>query len=376
MPPVSFGGGTQAVHKWVALSALILPAVIILSGTIASLASVDSIPVYGYEVVNTFPHEPSAFTQGLVYHDGYLYEGTGLYGGSQLRKLVLETGEVVKRRGLSSSFFGEGVTIFRDRIYQLTWKRRVGFVYVEREEFEIESTFEYSYPGWGLTHDDTSLIMSDGTDNLYFLDPETFEEVRRVSVTADGLPVTRLNELELIQGHIFANILDSDRIAIIETGTGEVVGWLDLAGILQEDESTRFSGPLNGIAFDPDGARLFVTGKKWPDLFEILIAPLEYPPGREMVRLSQNRPNPFRPETTIDFTISGGAGRSRAVTLTVYDIMGRQVRALADSEFPPGKHEVKWDGRDDRGGRVSAGVYFYVLSVGDTEIARKMTVLE
>ncbi len=237
-------------------------------------AASGGIPVYGYDLINTFPHDPNAFTQGLVYHNGFLYEGTGLYGGSSLRKVVLETGEVVKRRNLSTSYFGEGVTVRCDTIYQLTWQNNVGFVYEELEEFEIIDTFAYSTQGWGLTHDDTSLIMSDGTDKLYHLDPHTFEEVGRVYVTADGSPVYDLNELELIRGRIYANIWYSDSIAVIDPETGEVVAWLDLSGILPGPSP----GVLNGIAFDQDGVRLFVTGKKWPSLFEIRVDPLDYAP--------------------------------------------------------------------------------------------------
>ena len=232
------------------------------------------IPVYGYDLINTFPHDPNAFTQGLVYHDGFLYEGTGLYGGSSLRKVVLETGEVVKRRNLSSAYFGEGVTVRRDTVYQLTWQDHIGFVYEELEDFELVDTFAYPTQGWGLTHDDTSLIMSDGSDKLYHLDPYTYEEIGRVYVTAEGAPVYDLNELELIRGRIYANIWYSDSIAVIDPHSGEVLAWLDLTGILPGPSP----GVLNGIAFDPDSVRLFVTGKKWPSLFEIWVDPLDYAP--------------------------------------------------------------------------------------------------
>jgi len=246
--------------------------------------SSGGVPVYGYEVIDTFPHDPNAYTQGLVYESGFLYEGTGLYGGSSLRKVVLETGEVVKRRNLASAYFGEGVTVRCDTIYQLTWKYNTGFVYEELEEFELIETFSYPTQGWGLTHDDTSLIMSDGSDKLYHLDPHTYEEVGRVYVSADGAPVYQLNELELIRGRIYANIWYSDSIAVIEPGTGDVVAWLDLSGILPGPSP----GVLNGIAFDPDSVCMFVTGKYWPSLFEIWVDPLDYAP--EIVAYSPPTP--------------------------------------------------------------------------------------
>lgn len=240
----------------------------------ASRLTSGGIPVYGYDLVDSFPHDPNAYTQGLVYQNAFLYEGTGLYGGSSLRKVVLETGEVVLRRNLASAYFGEGVTVRCDTIYQLTWQNNTGFVYEELEEFELIDTFTYPTQGWGLTHNDTSLIMSDGSDKLYYLDPHTYEEVGRVYVTAGGSPVYDLNELELIRGRIYANIWYSDSIAVIEPGTGEIVAWLDLSGILPGPSP----GVLNGIAFDPDSVRLFVTGKKWPTLFEIWVDPLDYAP--------------------------------------------------------------------------------------------------
>jgi glutamine cyclotransferase len=232
------------------------------------------IPVYGFTLIDSFPHDPNAYTQGLVYETGFLYEGTGLYGGSSLRKVVLETGEVVKRRNLASAYFGEGVTVRCDTVYQLTWQNNTGFVYEELEEFELIETFSYPTQGWGLTHDDTSLIMSDGSDKIYYLDPHTYEEVGRVYVTAQGSPVYDLNELELIRGRIYANIWYSDSIAVIEPGTGAVVAWLDLSSIYPYPRP----GVLNGIAFDPDSVSLFVTGKNWPTLFEIWVDPLDFAP--------------------------------------------------------------------------------------------------
>jgi len=238
----------------------------------------DSIPVYGYEVINSFPHDPDAFTQGLLYRNDAMYEGTGLYGESSLRKVDLETGAVLKIRNLNSQYFGEGITIYDDRIIQLTWRDHVGFVYIEDENFTQVGSFSYPTEGWGLTHNDTSLIMSDGTSRIYYLDPETYTEVGHIDVTAEGSPVENLNELEYIQGRIFANIWYSDYIAIIEPATGNVAGWLNMSGLQDTGRADSQGDVLNGIAYDIDGARLFITGKRWPTLFEIEVEPLDYPP--------------------------------------------------------------------------------------------------
>jgi glutamine cyclotransferase len=237
----------------------------------------DSIPVYDYVILNTYPHDPSAFTQGLVYENGYLYEGTGLYGASSLRKVDLGTGTVLTIFPLPSMYFGEGITMYRDSIVQLTWREHVGFVYQERDTFELVDSFYYPTEGWGLTHNDTFLIMSDGTQTLYFLNPATYEEVYTVPVTVNGFPLLNINELEYVQGMIYANIWFHDSIAIIDPASGVTVGWVNLNGILDARHRTA-QNVLNGIAFDHDGVRLFVTGKLWPELFEIEIDPVEYPP--------------------------------------------------------------------------------------------------
>jgi len=258
----------------------------------------DSIPVYGYEVIHSFPHDPDAFTQGLIYQNGALYEGTGLYGQSTLRKVDLETGTVLKIRSLNSGYFGEGVTIFEDRILQLTWRSGIGFVYIEEANFTLVNSFSYATEGWGFTHDDTSLIMSDGTSRIYYLDPDTYSEIGHIDVRAGGQPVNELNELEYIQGRIYANIWYSDYIAIIEPSTGDVVGWLDMTGLQEKNRTDLQSDVLNGIAYDIDGARLFVTGKLWPTLFEVVVEPLEYPP----VITSSGPPSPI--STGLDSTIT------------------------------------------------------------------------
>jgi glutamine cyclotransferase len=230
-------------------------------------------PVVGYRIVNTYPHDPRAFTQGLVFADGALYEGTGLRGQSSLRKVDLQTGNILRIRQLAAHFFGEGITIYGNRLFQLTWRAKVGFVYDIRT-FQLLDTFTYPTEGWGITHDGRSLIMSDGTSTLYFLDPQTFQEVHRLEVhTRDG-PVSRLNELEYVQGQIYANVWKTDRIARISLTTGEVVGWIDLEGLLRPEDRHRRIDVLNGIAYDVKNDRLFVTGKLWPKLFEIkLVVP-------------------------------------------------------------------------------------------------------
>ena len=230
-------------------------------------------PVVGYRIVNTYPHDPRAFTQGLVFADGVLYEGTGLRGQSSLRKIDLKTGNILRVRQLPVRFFGEGITIYGNRVIQLTWRAKVGFVY-DRQTFQLLETFNYPTEGCGITHDGRSLIMSDGTSTLYFLDPQTFQEVDRLAVhTRDG-PVSRLNELEYVQGEIYANVWKTDRIARISPQTGEVVGWIDLEGLLKPEDRNSRIDVLNGIAYDVENDRLFVTGKLWPKLLEIeLVVP-------------------------------------------------------------------------------------------------------
>jgi len=233
----------------------------------------DVIPVYSYNIVNTYPHDPDAFTQGLVFEDGVLYEGTGLHGQSSLRRVELETGDILQIRELSDEFFGEGITIYGNRIIQLTWQSHIGFVY-DKNSFELLQEFNYSTEGWGITHDGTRLIMSGGTSTLHFLDPQTFEEIGQVEVFDNDGPVTRLNELEYVQGEIYANVWQTDRIARIAPETGRVVGWIELGGLLTAEDCSQPVDVLNGIAYDADSGRLFVTGKLWPKLFEIeLISP-------------------------------------------------------------------------------------------------------
>ena len=237
----------------------------------AACAPAAAAPVGGYRVVRAYPHDPDAFTQGLVIADGRLFEGTGLNGRSSVREVELETGRVLRRRPLAPEHFGEGLTELGGRLFQLTWTGGVGFVY-DRATFEPVRRFSYAGEGWGLTHDGRRLIMSDGTAQLRFLDPGTLAETGRITVTDEGRPVPRLNELEWVEGEVFANVWTTDRIARIDPATGRVTGWIDLSGLLSPaDRAGRPVDVLNGIAYDRARKRLFVTGKLWPKLYEITL---------------------------------------------------------------------------------------------------------
>jgi glutaminyl-peptide cyclotransferase len=229
------------------------------------------IPVYTYDVVNVYPHDPNAFTQGLVFDGEMLYEGTGLNGRSSLRRVNLTSGEVLQQVDLEPAYFGEGIVVWGDQIIQLTWQNQLGFIY-DKTTFEQLRTFTYPTQGWGITHDGRRLIMSDGSAKLYFWDPETLTPVDAVDVYDLNGPVYQLNELEYIDGEIWANIWQTDRIARIDPVTGQVLGWIDLSGLLTPEERARADG-LNGIAYLSEGDRLFVTGKLWPKLFEIRLKP-------------------------------------------------------------------------------------------------------
>jgi len=223
---------------------------------------------YTFEVVQVFPHDPTAFTQGLEFHAGFLYESTGLNGRSSLRKVRLETGEVVQHVDLSPEFFGEGITLLHDEIYQITWRSEVGFVYSARD-FRLLRRFSYTGEGWGLTNNGREIFMSDGTAELRVIEPGTFKEKRRFKVHDGAHPIDLLNELEFVEGEIFANVWQTDRIARISPETGDVVGWIDLAGLLSPVYKVEPGAVLNGIAYDGAQKRLFITGKLWPNLFEI-----------------------------------------------------------------------------------------------------------
>jgi glutaminyl-peptide cyclotransferase len=223
-----------------------------------------------YEVVNVFPHDPGAYTQGLEFHDGKLLESTGQVGRSSLRSVDLSTGDVVMRVTVPPPHFAEGVTLFNGKIYQLTWQDQVGFIY-DPSNFSKIGEFKYFGEGWGLTHDSESLILSDGSNKLRFLDPSTYQVKKIVNVTEKGTPITQLNELEYVNGEILANVWHTERIARIQPETGNVIGWIVLNGLISPDELSDPEAVLNGIAFDEQNKRLFVTGKLWPKLFEIRI---------------------------------------------------------------------------------------------------------
>jgi glutamine cyclotransferase len=227
---------------------------------------------YGYQVVHVYPHDRNAFTQGLEFRAGFLYEGTGLNGHSTLRKVKLETGEVVQQISLSPEYFGEGITVINQQIIELTWRTETGFVY-DQNSFRRLRSFSYPGEGWGLANDGAQIYMSDGTPQIRVWDPVTLQEKKRITVRDGTAPVTYLNELEWVRGEIYANVWQTDRIVRISPTDGRVLGWVDLSGILPAADRTEHVDVLNGIAYDVLGDRLFVTGKLWPKLFEIKIVP-------------------------------------------------------------------------------------------------------
>lgn len=234
----------------------------------ATNATAARIPVYTYEVVNTYPHDPGAFTQGLVFLDGCLWESTGLNGQSSLRKVDLKTGAVLKRVEVPAQYFAEGLAVLGGKLFQLTWQNQKGFVY-DLATFQLEQEFTYDGEGWGLATDGRWLILSDGTDQIRFLDPATFEVNHTIHVSALGQPVNRLNELEYIKGEIYANVWGADFVVRIDPATGNINSMIDFRGLLAPEDRSFDTDVLNGIAYDASEDRLFVTGKKWPKLFEV-----------------------------------------------------------------------------------------------------------
>jgi glutamine cyclotransferase len=238
----------------------------------AALPAAVAAPVFTYKVVRDYPHDPTAFTQGLEYRGGFLYEGTGLNGRSSLRKERLETGQILEQTKLSPEYFGEGITVLGPAIFQLTWQSHTGFVYGS-STFHVERRFSYPGEGWGLTNDGHLIYMSDGTAAIRVIDPHTFAEKRRIQVRDGGAPVAELNELEWVDGEILANVWQTDRIARISPATGEVAGWIDCSGMLPTVFRSSPDAVLNGIAYDSRTKRLFVTGKLWPKLYQIQMVP-------------------------------------------------------------------------------------------------------
>ncbi|MFC1573423.1 glutaminyl-peptide cyclotransferase [Candidatus Eisenbacteria bacterium] len=330
-------------------------------------------PVYTYEVLNVYLHDARAFTQGLIYADSVFYEGTGLYGESSLRKVEVETGLVTKRFDLDADYFGEGVTALRDTLYQLTWVENVGFTYVEEDTFRLIETFPYPWDGWGLTHDGTHLITSDGSPTIRFLEPSTRELVSQIQVRDEGAPVYYLNELEYIQGKIYANVLGWHEIAVIDPGSGDIEAWLDLGGLVDSVASSPRVSVLNGIAYNPDAVTLFVTGKRWPKVFEIDVATLhpqgaddlvwQVPEGRPQISCF---PNPCRRQTNLAFDL----GQERRVSLGLFDIQGRLVRRLANGRHDSGRHHAVLDVA-----RLSRGAYYIRLVTNEGVETKELLVV-
>jgi glutaminyl-peptide cyclotransferase len=236
---------------------------------IHAVASWAAVPLYDYEIVHTYPHDPTAFTEGLFYLNGFLYESTGLEQHSSIRKVRLDTGEVVKKIDVPPQYFGEGIVNWDGHLISLTWKSQVGFVF-DLATFKLQRQFHYEGEGWALTQDGKQLIMSDGTPELRYINPNTLKETNRIQVTLDGKPVRNVNELEWVKGEIYANVWQTNWVLRIDPKSGQVTGLINLAGLLSRDDQVAGpDGVLNGIAYDAKGDRLFVTGKNWPKLFEI-----------------------------------------------------------------------------------------------------------
>lgn len=270
--------GDNAKRNLSRLYPLLIPAALLLIVSCAADSSIHGqeegdVPVFGYQIVNSYPHDSMAFTQGLVYdRDDVIYEGTGLYGRSSLRQVDLKTGRVLQQINLPGNLFGEGIALWEESIVQLTWQSGLGLIY-GKENLTQTGRFGYLTEGWGLTRDNHSLIMSDGSNILHILNPETFRESGRINVTAWGRPLNGLNELEYIKGEVYANVWPTSRIAIISPETGKVRGVIDLKGILPESRGFGEQvDVLNGIAYDAQSGRIFVTGKFWPRLYEIRLA--------------------------------------------------------------------------------------------------------
>jgi glutamine cyclotransferase len=257
-----------------------MPSLFPVEGDSASLATVpdnnekgkpEPVPFYKVRIVKIYPHDPNAFTQGLIYNDNAIYEGTGKYGKSTLRKINLHTGEILQTHRLPEHLFGEGIALYKDKIVQLTWHSHVALIY-DRVTFQLLEKKSYPYDGWGITSDGKRMIASDGSDNLYFIDPESLRETGRIKVHGNNGPVSRLNELEYIKGEVYANIFKTNKIARIDVRTGKVTGWIRLDGLPHSIGKNRTP---NGIAYDQENDRIFITGKLWSGLYEVELVPIE-----------------------------------------------------------------------------------------------------
>jgi glutamine cyclotransferase len=266
---------TRVTRQRLAVAFLLTVLGQLLSGQSSHQIQTKRTPEYTFKIVRTFPHDPTAFTQGLVYRDGVLYEGTGLNGRSSLRKVRLDTGRIVQRADLAQEFFGEGITLLKNEVIQLTWQSHTGFVY-NVSDFRLLRRFSYPGEGWGLTTNGHEIFMSDGTPEIRVLAPGTLAEKRRFTVHDGATPVDQLNELEYVDGEIFADVWQTDRIARISPQSGKVVGWIDLKGLLSPIFRLEPGAVLNGIAYDSSRKRLFVTGKLWPSIFEIRLVPKHF----------------------------------------------------------------------------------------------------
>jgi glutamine cyclotransferase len=249
---------------------------VVIVGVVAAVSSLSysqtRTPEYSYRVIKTYPHDKTAFTQGLEFRDGFLYEGTGQVGRSALRRVDLNTGRVVQDYPVPRPYFGEGITVLNQQIFQLTWQHETGFIY-DKTAFKVIRSFQYPGEGWGLANDGKQIFFSDGSAQIRIFDPANFKEMRRITVKEGTQQILQLNELEIVKGEIFANIWHNDRIARISPVDGRILGWIDLKGLLPAAERPDPEAVLNGIAYDAAGDRLFVTGKMWPKLFEIRIVP-------------------------------------------------------------------------------------------------------
>ncbi len=269
VPPVAAGLLRTMRPPWLAVA--VAAGCLVLLGTVGRAAERAAAPVvYGYEIVNSYPHDPKAFSQGLAFVAGQLYEGTGQYGKSTLRKVELETGKVLQQVSLDRRLFGEGIAVWDQRIYQLTWRSGLGIVY-DKKTLKETGRFRVRGEGWGLTHNGKHLILSNGSSTLQFIDPKTYQVVHRLNVRDRGSWVRNLNELEFADGAVLANVWTTDRIAWISPITGNVLAWIDLQGLKPAEVRRDTDAVLNGIAYDPESKRLFVTGKNWPKLFEIRV---------------------------------------------------------------------------------------------------------